>query len=72
MKLRKKGSIESNRDKHIQFSLNEKEYALISAYTKKYKIENRSRWCRETIISHILKSLDKDYPTLFDENEMRR
>ncbi len=42
------------------------------SYIKKYKIANRSRWCRETIISHILKSLDQDYPTLFGENEMRR
>lgn len=39
---------------------------------KKYKMENRSRWIRETVIAHVLKILDKDYPTLFDENEMRR
>jgi len=61
-----------NRDKQVTFSLNDKEHALIDAYIKKYKIENRSRWFRETIISFILKNLDQDYPTLFDENEMRR
>lgn len=72
MKPKKKTSSESTRNKHLNFSLNEKEYAVMSAYIKKYKIMNRSRWCRETIISHILKTLDKDYPTLFDENEMRR
>lgn len=54
------------------FSLNEEEYALIASYIKKYKIANRSRWCRETIIAHVLKNLEQDYPTLFGENEMRR
>ncbi|WP_165020397.1 MULTISPECIES: hypothetical protein [unclassified Dysgonomonas] len=72
MKSKKKANVEANRTKHVNFSLNEKEYAFICAYIKKYKIENRSRWLRETIISNILKNLDQDYPTLFDENEMRR
>lgn len=60
------------RTKIVQFSLNEKEQELVCAYMKKYKIENRSRWLRETVIAHIFKNLDKDYPTLFGENEMRR
>lgn len=60
------------RTKQMNFSLNDKEYELICSYAKKYKIENRARWIRETVISHILKSLDQDYPTLFGENEMRR
>lgn len=71
MKQRKKGT-QSTRTKHLMFSLNDEEYALIASYMKKYKIENRSRWCRETLIAHILKNLDQDYPTLFGENEMRR
>lgn len=60
------------RNKHISFMLNEEEYKLVCGYLNKYKIENRSRWYRETIIAHILKTLDQDYPTLFGENEMRR
>ncbi|MFR9165611.1 MAG: hypothetical protein ACLVKO_05055 [Dysgonomonas sp.] len=60
------------RDKQICFSLSDEEYELISAYLKKYSISNKSRWLRQTVISHILKNLDQDYPTLFDENEMRR
>ena len=54
------------------FALAEEEYDLIHFYLKKYKITNRSRWYRETILSHVLKSMEKDYPTLFEENEMRR
>lgn len=71
MGIKKKNDC-GNREKQVAFSLNDKEYALIEAYIRKYKIENRSRWFRETVISFILKSLDQDHPTLFDENEMRR
>lgn len=60
------------RDKHVAFSLSSEEYEFISSYIKKYKITNKSRWLRETVIGHVLKTLDQDYPTLFDENEMRR
>lgn len=72
MKPKKKGAINSKRAKHVSFSLNDQEHAIINSYMRKYKIQNRSAWLRKTIITHILKSLDLDYPTLFDENEMRR
>lgn len=70
--MAKKKGVAGKRDKKVHFSLNEKEYELILSYAKKYKIENRSRWIRETIVGHVLKNLDMDYPTLFGENEMRR
>lgn len=71
MKQNKKGTT-LPRTKHANFSLNDEEHKLICSYLKKYKISNKSRWFRETIISHVLKQLDQDYPTLFGENEMRR
>lgn len=60
------------RTQKVTFLLNEEEYKIVNNYLSKYKIENRSRWYRETILTHILKNLDQDYPTLFGENEMRR
>lgn len=60
------------RKKKAEFMLNEDEFELINYYLKKYKIKNRSRWFRETIMNSILKNMDMDYPTLFEENEMRR
>ena len=60
------------RSNRISFMLNEEEHRTIESYLVKYKITNRSRWYRETILSHILKVLEQDYPTLFGENEMRR
>ena len=59
------------RTKKVVFTLADEEYELINLYLKKYKITNRSRWYRETILTHVLKSMDKNYPTLFEENEMR-
>ena len=61
-----------HRNKKVVFTLSDEEYNLIQFYLKKYKITNRSRWYRETIINHMLKNMDQDYPTLFEENEMRR
>jgi hypothetical protein len=60
------------RIKKAEFMLNEDEYQLIDFYLRKYKITNRSRWFRETVLNHIFKNMDQDYPTLFSENEMRR
>lgn len=60
------------RTKKAEFMLNDEEYDLIHFYLKKYKITNRSRWFRETVLNHVLRNMDQDYPTLFEENEMRR
>ncbi|MDR1729473.1 MAG: hypothetical protein LBR52_02300 [Prevotellaceae bacterium] len=60
-----------NRDNKITLSLNDKEIRVFQQFCQKYKIENRSRFLRETIMSAILKRFDEDYPTLFNENEMR-
>lgn len=48
---------------------NEKEMNALNAYIEKYKIENRSKFMREAIISTILRKFDEDYPKLFDEGE---
>ena len=56
----------------VTFMLNDAEQKAVERYLARYKIINKSRWYRETILSHILKTLEEDYPTLFNENEMRR
>ncbi len=62
----------SPRTRKAEFMLSDEEMDVINFYLRKYKISNRSRWFRETIMSHIFKNMDMDYPTLFGENEMRR
>ena len=62
----------STRAERYSFLVNPDEKQMIENYLRKYKIRNRSRWMRETLITFIIKNLDQDYPTLFDEQEMRR
>lgn len=71
---RKKSLKQSNQPRinKIAFRLNEEEHRAVERYLQKYKIQNKSRWYRETILTHVLRTLEEDYPTLFKETEMRR
>ncbi len=46
---------------------NNKELNAIEVYCKRYRISNKSRFMRETIITAILKKFDDDYPTLWEK-----
>lgn len=52
--------------------VSDEEMRFIDNYLRKYKIENKSRWMRETLLAFIHQNLDQDYPTLFNEHDMRR
>ncbi len=52
--------------------MSEEEVRIVERYLKKYKITNKARWLRETILFHIYQQLEEDYPTLFNEHDMRR
>jgi len=56
----------------ISFLLNDEEYNAVERYLSKYKITNKSNWYRSTILVNVFKIMEEDYPTLFNENEMRR
>ena len=45
---------------------NNREREAINLYCDKYKINNRSKFMREAIMTEILKRFDEDYPTLFE------
>lgn len=44
---------------------NDMEMEVVSRFFKKYKIQSKSRFFRETIISAILRKMEEDHPTLF-------
>ena len=46
--------------------LNQREREAIELYCQKYKIKNKSKFMRETILTEVLKRFDEDYPTLFE------
>ena len=52
--------------------MSEEELRLVDAYLKKYKISNKARWLRETVLSFIHQKMEEDYPPLFKEHDMRR
>lgn len=51
--------------KHL-FSLNDSENKALERYLVKYKVTNKSKFIRETLMYTILKKFDEDTPTLFD------
>ena len=52
--------------------MSEEELRIVDSNHRKYKITNKSRWLRETVLAFIHKNMDEDYPTLFGEHDMRR
>ena len=62
----------TKREHRMSILLSEEEQRLVDRYLAKYNIRNKSRWMRETILIFVLKNMELDYPTLFDEHEMRR
>jgi len=53
--------------KHRQiFTLNDKENNALNRFIEKYKVKNKSKFIRETLMTEILRKLDADQPTLFD------
>lgn len=77
MKKRDKKCVKSSvtepkRQQKMTCMLSEEEQKMIDRYLEKYKITNKSRWVRETLLAFILRSMEEDYPTLFNEHDMRR
>ncbi len=60
-----------HRDRNVSFLLNEPEYKALVKYCAKYKIKNRSRFLRESVMKAVLTRMSEDYPTLFNEQDMR-
>jgi hypothetical protein len=57
---------ETARRKHRRTILfNDKELAALELYCDKYKVKSKTKFCREAIISAILKQLEEDHPKLF-------
>lgn len=61
----KNSDIKSKRLHKQTISFNEKEFKVIVQFIDKYKIKNKSKFFRESIIATILQKLEDDYPTLF-------
>ncbi len=69
--MKKKASIESAkkrsaiRKNRIAVMLNDDELKAMNRFIDTYKVKNKSRFVRETLMMAILKKFDEDHPTLF-------
>ncbi|MDG5799168.1 hypothetical protein QA597_02200 [Marinilabiliaceae bacterium ANBcel2] len=52
------------------FTLNDKELEAIEVYCKKYKIKNRSKFLRESVLKTVMIKFFEDYPTLFEKQDL--
>lgn len=66
MKPRKSKDLNLIRRNTRSLRLNNRELQAIEAYCKKYKVDNKAKFMRETILTEVLKRFDSDYPTLFE------
>ena len=59
----KRNSLRTHR--HI-CTLNDEENRALNRYMAKYKVQNKSKFIRETLMIAIIRKLELDHPTLFD------
>lgn len=45
--------------------LNDEEMKALNRFITTYKVKNKSRFVRETLMTAILKRFEEDHPTLF-------
>lgn len=48
------------------FTLNDEENKALNRYIAKYKVKNKSKFIRETVMLAIIRKMEEDHPTLFD------
>lgn len=60
------------RSRRMVCRVSEEEAQIIDRYLARHKVTNKGRWLRELVLGTIYRTIEQDYPTLFDEHEMRR
>jgi len=58
------------RTNKVTLLLNDAEQRTLDRYCDLYRVTNRSKLIRETLIRAILKQMDKNNPTLFDDESL--
>jgi hypothetical protein len=57
------------RNKKATISFNDLEHQALEKYCKKYKVRNKTKFMRETIMRAVISKFSDDYPTLWDQNQ---
>jgi hypothetical protein len=59
----KRNSVRTHRQ---VFALNDEENKVLNRYIAKYKVQNKAKFIRETLMIAIIRKLEEDHPRLFD------
>lgn len=59
----KRNSVRTHRQ---VFALNDEENKVLNRYIAKYKVQNKAKFIRETLMLAIIRKLEEDHPRLFD------
>ena len=57
------------RSNKITLLLNNRELRALNVYCNRYRVANKSRFLRETIMTAILKRFDEEMPTLWEDSD---
>lgn len=49
------------------FILNDQENNALNRYLNKYNVKNKSKFIREAVMVEVIRRLEQDSPTLFDD-----
>lgn len=71
MRRKKTKDISLRRESPHTIRFNSRELSAINQYCEKFKVRNKAKFMREAIITEILKKFDENYPTLWDDNQLR-
>lgn len=55
----------ATRKNRVAIMLNDEELKALNRFISTYKVKNKSKFVRETLMTTILKKFDEDHPTLF-------
>ncbi|MFO8000057.1 MAG: hypothetical protein R6U46_02355 [Marinilabilia sp.] len=70
---KKKQREDSFKRKHkAEFRMNDKELEAFEVYCKRYKVKNKSRFMRESVMRTVMDQFMEDYPTLFEKKDLDR
>ncbi|MFZ4725480.1 MAG: hypothetical protein ACOYMD_08520 [Paludibacter sp.] len=58
--------VKSLRKHRHLLTLNDEENKALMRYIAKYKVKNKTRFIRETLMLAIIRKFEDDHPTLFD------
>lgn len=71
MRRKKTKDVSLKREIPQTIRFNSRELSAINQYCEKFKVKNKAKFMREAIITEILKRFDENYPTLWDDDQLR-